>query len=284
MKEDLIVDIPTYPTLDRISQLPPVRDIASVLLYKEAFNDFEKSVVLANSKHDLAKERLPLHWLDKDHPDSKSGEYICSVFSEKLPKLSDLTKLDVRGDNITLVGGGSCLKDSQYGSDIDSNKVVCRMNHPYIPECSDDVGNKTTIHFFNERRLYDYTRQITRDSFALLGVLNVAVGTTSATAAYLEYARYLDSGGDPLHIITLKPSFRVGIGALHSTKQPSLGYIATAFGIRTFGSVTLYGFDLGISRDHYHMREKLPLAHDPEFEAAEFIHCANSMYNFKIVS
>ena len=284
MKKDLLVEIPEYPTLDRISQLPPLRDISSVLLYREAFNKFEQAVLINNSSSDLGKERLPLHWLVEDHPDEHSAEYICSVFREKLPKYSDLSKLDVRGTSLTVVGGGSCLRGSKYATYIDSGKVVCRMNHPYIPECSEDVGNKTTIHFVNERRLYDYTRGVSRDDFSLLGVLNITIGTTSATAAYLEYARYLDSGGDPLHILTLKPSFRMGVGALHSTRQPSLGFLVAAFGIRTFGSVTLYGFDLGASRDHYHMREKLPLAHDPEFEAAEFINCSDSLYNFKIMS
>jgi len=283
MNEDLLVNIPEFPTLERLSHIPVTSDLSSVVLYKEAFTDFERGVISDNSS-DLLRENMPTHWLEEDWPDPNSAPYICSVFSDKLPSLSDISNFSIYGGHITIVGGGSCLLNSKYGKHIDSNKVVCRLNHPFITEHSEDIGTKTTIHLFNERRIYDYTRDITRDDFQLLGVLNIAIGTTNETAALLEYARYLDSGGDPSAMLVLKPSFRACLSSLHSTKKPSIGYAAAAFGIRVFGGVTLYGFDLGKSRRHYHGSERLHSSHDPEFEAAEFIHCAKSLHNFDIVS
>jgi hypothetical protein len=284
MSGDVIVDIPSRKTLERLSHIPTVRDLSTVLLCRESFTDFEKSVVRSNTR-DLLSENLPNHWLASDHPDAKSADYICNVFSRKLPTLSEIRKaFHIYGDSISIVGGGTCILGTGYGTDIDANKIVCRLNHPYISEYSKDVGRKTTIHMFNERRLYDYTRGNTRDSFTMLGALNIGVGTTSKTAAFLEYARYLDCGNDPTHIVTLKPSFIATVGALHSTKKPSLGFVAAAFGIRVFGEVTLYAFDLGISSMHYHGIDKVHSSHDLSFEAGELVNCVEKLHNFKIIS
>lgn len=284
MKKDFLVDIPERPRLERLVQIPTTHDLASVLLYREAFNDFEKAVV-KNNKPDLNADRLPKHWLERDYPDRRSADYICEVFSSQLPTLAEVADSAlVFGKSLTIVGGGTCLINSSYGVDIDSDKLVCRLNHPYISDHKSDVGVKTTIHMCNERRLYDYTRQITRDDFRLLGALNICTGTTSKTAGYLEYARYLDSGGHPTHLVALKPSFLASIGALHPNKNPTLGFIATAFGLRVFGGVTLYGFDLGSTNKHYHGIDVVHSSHALDFEAAELINCEKHLHNFNIKS
>lgn len=283
--KDLLIDIPERSGLERISHIPTTYDLASVLLYDEAFNDFERSVVRANLSRDLQRDRLPNHWLEADYPDERSADYICDVFSEQLPTLSELVDgCYLQGDSVAIIGGGTCLLKSNNGSDIDSHRLVCRLNHPYIPDHYEDVGTKTSIHIFNERRLYDYTRAITRDDFQLLGALNIGVGTVSITAGLLEYARYLDSDQDRTKLVTLKPSFMASIAALHPNKKPTLGYVATGFSLRVFGGVTLYGFDLASSRKHYHGVDTIHVSHDVEFEAAEFIHCERNLHNFHIIS
>ena len=284
MKKDLLVDVPTRSSIDRLSQIRTTKDLSSVLLYAEAFTDFEQQIILDN-KADLLPDRLPNHWFKHDYPDENSANYINSVFREKLPTLSDLKKVCItNGSVLTIVGGGTCLLGSKSASHIDSGRVVCRLNHPYMFDHAEDVGTKTTIHMFNERRLYDYTRQITRDDFYLMGVLNIAVGTVSKTACYLEYARFLDSGGGNTTLLVLKPSFLSSIASLHPNKKPTLGFVATAFGLRVYGGVTLYGFDLGSSRRHYHGTDVIHHSHDVEFEASEFINCENNLHNFKIYS
>jgi hypothetical protein len=284
MKRDLLIEIPSRSKLERLSHIPTTYDLASVILYDRAFTEFEESVVSANEE-DLLPDRLPNHWLKEDYPDKNSARYICSVFKKHLPTLEELYENSfVMGDAIAIVGGGTCLLGSGYASDIDSHRIVCRLNHPYLFEHSADVGTKTTIHLFNERRLYDFTRQITRDDFSLLGTMNIGVGTVSKTACYLEYARYLDSGGDKTKLLVFKPSFLASIGVLHPNKKPTLGFVATAFALRVYGSTTLYGFDLGSSRKHYHGIDTIHQSHAVEFEAAELIHCESSLHNFKINS
>ena len=54
-RKDLIVDIPTVAGLERISHIPVTFDLASVILYEEAFTDFERSLVHANLDQDLQR-------------------------------------------------------------------------------------------------------------------------------------------------------------------------------------------------------------------------------------
>ena len=79
-------------------------------------------------------------------------------------------------------------------------------------------------------------------------------------------------------------SFVASVAALHPNKKPTLGFIATSFGLRVFGGVTLYGFDLASSNKHYHGIDRIHVQHDIEFEAAEFINCEKKLHNFSIVS
>ena len=267
----------------KLSQISPVHDLSAVLLHRESFTEFENDVIRSYT-YCLAEDRMPVHWLEEDWPDSRSIDYICSVFREKLPTIEELSSnIKMHGNDIALVGGGCCVKDTGLGSVIDGHKVVLRMNHPYIDEHGDDIGSKTTIHMINERRCYEFTRKKSRDDFHPLGLVNVFAGTTSELAACLEYARFLDCGGMGGNFVMLKPSFRKGIDLLHTNAKPSLGFISAAFALRVFDRITLYGYDLGKGTRHYHGRDRLHSSHDPSGEATAFKECAESSDNFTIV-
>jgi hypothetical protein len=158
-----------------------------------------------------------------------------------------------------------------------------RLNHPYLSECSDDVGTETTMHLINERRCYELVTGTPKDEFTSVGLFNMFVGTTSETAALLEYARFLDGGGLGTDYFVLKPSFRKSLDVLHDKSNPSLGFLSVGIALRLFEKINLYGFDMGRgSGDHYHGREKLHPAHSPKFEAMSFLDCENNINSFCI--
>jgi len=284
MEQNYFVDIPDVVSVSKISDIRPTGDLSSVILYKEAFNNFEEDVLRSNSHH-LEKERMPAHWSAEHLPDSDSFDYICRVFRERLPLLDDLKGVvSFSGDSIALVGGGSSLKKGNYSDDIDSYKIILRMNHPYLEEYFQYTGTKTTVHFINERRCYELVSGSPVSGFSPQGILNVFSGTTNETAALLEYARYLDNDGDPSQYFVLKPSFRKTIDIFHGDEMnPSLGFISVCFSLRVYENIHLYGYDMGQGDGtNYHGRNKIHPAHDPVKEALSFLDCESSLNGFHI--
>ena len=289
MANNYIVDIPEFSKISGITDIPYTGDLSSVLLYKEAFTLFEEDVIRSNSDwpgYHLREHRQPLHW-DKSHwPDETSFDYICDVFRSHLPSLQDLrTAASFHGSSLALVGGGSCLKGMGNADLIDSHDIVLRLNHPYLEECFEDVGTRTTIHMINERRTYNLISGTPKENFYPMGVLNILTGSTSETATLLEYARFLDSGGEPSKYFVLKPSFSKTLEVIHDKHNPSLGWKAVGFALRVFNNTTIFGFDLGRgSGSHYHGREKLHPAHSPQFEGRSFLECHRVRDGFSIHS
>ena len=256
-----IADIPVKPSLTRLKHIRPVHDLASVLLHRESFTDFEGDV-LASYQRQLNVE-LP-GWAPEDLPDERSVDYITRVFKTHLPRYED-TPHKVPGNDLAIVVESPKLIGTNLGEVIDSHRTILRVNHKNNTEHTHkDIGLRSTIHLMDEYNCYNFTRSFLPKNNFPVGSFNIFSGGRSDLAACLEYARYLDCGGDSSSFFVLKPSFRGAISVLAEDKNPSIGFIATAFGLRLFDNITVYGFD------------------SSEFEREELLACSSYFENFRL--
>jgi hypothetical protein len=257
-----IADIPQKPALTRLKHIRPVHDLTSVLLHRESFTKFESDVLATYSRH--LEARLP-SWDSKDYPDAKAVSYVNRIFKSHLPRYED-TPSKLPGNDLAIVINSPKLSGAGLGIEIDSHKTVLRLNHRREGEHTHkDVGFRTTLQMMDENSCYEFTRNLLPANLGHTGIFNIFSGVQSELAACLEYARYLDCGGDSSSFFVLKPSFRGAITALSESGSPSLGFIATAFALRLFDNITVYGH-----------------AASPSFEHSELLACASQFTNFSI--
>ena len=235
-----IAQVPEKPSLTRLKHIRPVHDLSSVLLHRESFTDFEADV-LATYSRQLNTELAG--WNSADLPDKRSVDYIIRVFRTHLPRFKD-TPHKVPGNDLAIVIESPKLINSGLGSTIDTHRTVLRVNHKNnAADAHKDIGLRSTIQMMDEYNCYKFTRNFLPKNNFPVGSFNIFSGSKSDLAACLEYARYLDCGGDPSSFFVLKPSFRGAISVLSKDQYPSLGFIAIAFGLRLFDKITVYGFD-----------------------------------------
>jgi hypothetical protein len=262
MNTEYIAVIPDKIALTRLQHISPVYDLASVFLHKESFTIFEQDVLRTYSKY-LAQNYL-LPWKAEDTPDERSIDYICDIFSKYLPSYAD-TPHKLPGNDLAVVLDSPLLTNSGLGEDIDAHKTVLRINYS-TTNTHKDIGYRTAIHMLDDSACYEFTRNLLPDNLGHMGLFNIFT-SSNELASCLEYARFLDCGGDPSSFFVFKPSFREALAALRGPENPSLNFLSAGFALRTFDRITMYGVDRSVTN----------------FETAELLSCEKSFLNFKLL-
>lgn len=220
--QEFIAEVPPAPRCEGFQDIRSTGDIASVVLHKESFTQFEKDILRTY------EDRFGVKIMILDG--MSAIDFIIDRFEKYLPSFEDM-KLRFSGSNAAIVDPDYCPAD--FGQDIDSQDVVIRTL------IGPDTGKRSSILLLGDRE--SNSRQHLDRNNAWPGTLNLFTGYNELTCL-IGYAQYLqETKNDPEGrsvAAALKPSFRLGIEQLSRDNPHN---ILLGIGLRVFKKVHWFG-------------------------------------------
>ncbi|XP_041102714.1 CMP-N-acetylneuraminate-beta-galactosamide-alpha-2,3-sialyltransferase 1-like [Polyodon spathula] len=161
-----------------------------------------------------------------------------------------------------VVGNSGNLKGSSYGSQIDLNDFVFRMNRAITDGYEKDVGSKTTHHF-----MYPESAKHLQPNVSLVLIpfktldlqwLLSALTTGHITQTYTRVLAKITASKDK--ILIFNPTFfkYVNDNWLENRgRYPSTGFLALVFAVHTCDEVNVYGFGANTEGNWHHYWENI---------------------------
>lgn len=258
------IDIPQAPSVTEFEHIRSTGDLASVILYKEAFTPFEKEIIKHypkwhgttppdywkgddltdwNRKHRKPKPGPPDQVPEYEEVTETVTDFIIRIFEEKLPTFEDIRNMRVPDPNLTVIDPYPVHgpKYTDMGG-ISTNMRYGHGEHITSKDYQERFGNRTTIHMLPIDCLH-------QNPLKRYGALSIVSDINELYAAF-AYASFLDrpiqapegaklrSPDGPTFL--LKPSFRRSLDELSRTTSP-MKTIMLGFSMRVSRKITWYG-------------------------------------------
>nr|XP_033789191.1 CMP-N-acetylneuraminate-beta-galactosamide-alpha-2,3-sialyltransferase 1 [Geotrypetes seraphini]XP_033789192.1 CMP-N-acetylneuraminate-beta-galactosamide-alpha-2,3-sialyltransferase 1 [Geotrypetes seraphini]XP_033789193.1 CMP-N-acetylneuraminate-beta-galactosamide-alpha-2,3-sialyltransferase 1 [Geotrypetes seraphini] len=179
-----------------------------------------------------------------------------------------------------VVGNSGNLKNSNYGSIIDSHNFIMRMNRAITARFETDVGSRTTHHFMYPE---SYTKLAQNVSMILVPFKTLdlqwvvsALTTGAINHTYVSVPKKIDIGKEK--ILIYNPAFMKYVFEIWMDKHgryPSTGILAVIFALHMCDEVNVFGFGADTNGNWHHYWENNSLAgafrktgvHDADFQS-----------------
>ncbi|XP_029104207.1 CMP-N-acetylneuraminate-beta-galactosamide-alpha-2,3-sialyltransferase 1-like [Scleropages formosus] len=247
--------------------------------FSERFNQSISPVL--SEKNILLSEDTYRWWLQlQSETDPANFSMVVKTLFQIIPNVQwymDLGPLRCR--TCAVVGNSENLRGSNYGTLIDSNDFIIRMNKAPTIGFEKDVGRRTTHHLMypESARHLENTTNLILIPFKTLDLQWIASALTTGTIkrTYMPVLPRITANRDK--VLIYSPTFLKYVynnWLENHGRYPSTGFLALMFAIHICDQVSVFGFGADKEGNWYHYWEKNASAgafrhtgvHDGDFE------------------
>ncbi|KAM9408955.1 ST3 beta-galactoside alpha-2,3-sialyltransferase 8 [Pholidichthys leucotaenia] len=222
--------------------------------------DPEQQPILQQSGNNFDPDALSW-WLTLQHSSNQNLQEVMSkMFQVISPPTMDFKPTATRCRSCAVVGNSGNLRQSGYGSLIDSHNYVIRMNKATTRQYEKDVGNRTTHHILYPESAVNMDPGV---SLVLLPFklrdmewLTSALSTGHIKMTYMRVKERVEADKDK--VLVVNPVFFKYVHdrwTEHHGRYPSTGMLALVFALHICDQVSVFGYGADSQGNWHHYWE-----------------------------